>query len=55
MTPETTLLETTRLSKSKSLRMSLPKRIASKLEVGPEDIIGFYVNEDGTVIIKKLR
>lgn len=55
MTPETTLLETARLSKSKSLRMSLPKRIASKMDVGPEDIIGFYSNSDGEIIIKKLK
>lgn len=54
MNAETTLVETTRVSKSKSLRMSLPKRIAERLGVGPEDIVGFYSTEDGMVCIRKL-
>lgn len=50
-----TLIETTRVSNSRSLRMSLPKRIAEKLLVGPDDIIGFYSNDNGEIIIRKLR
>lgn len=49
-----TLIETTRVSNSKSLRISLPKRISQKLLVDPDDIIGFYLNDDGDIIIKKL-
>ncbi len=49
-----TLLETTRVSRSRSLRMSLPKRIAQKLLVGPDDIVGFYSDENGNIIIRKL-
>ncbi len=49
------LIDTTRISNSKSLRMSMPRRIAEQLGAGPKDIIGFYLTDEGDVIIKKLR
>lgn len=55
MVKELTLVETTRVSNSKSLRMSLPKRIAERLNIGPDDIVGFYSDESGDVVIKKLN
>lgn len=55
MTEDTVLVETTRVSKSRSLRMSLPRRIAEKLAIGPDDIIGFYTNISGEIVIRKLN
>ena len=55
MENEHVLLDTTRISKSKSLRMSLPKRVAARLCVGQEDILGFYVNDSNEIVIKKLK
>lgn len=49
-----TLVETTRVSRSRSLRMSLPRRIAQKLGIEPDDIVGFYSDEKGEIIIRKL-
>jgi len=49
-----TLLETTRVSRSRSFRISLPKRVADRMDVGPDDIIGFYSNESGEIVIRKL-
>ncbi len=54
MANELTLIDTTRVSRSSSLRMSLPKRVADKLEIGPDDIIGFYLDGDGSVLIRRL-
>ncbi len=48
------LLDTVRVSKSSSLRISLPKRVATKIRVGSEDIIGFYLNKEGEVVIRKM-
>ena len=55
MENEQVLLDTTRISKSKSLRMSLPKRVAARLHVGQEDILGFYVNGSDEIVIKKMK
>ncbi len=55
MENEHVLLDTTRISKSKSLRMSLPKRVAARLHVGQEDILGFYVNGSDEIVIKKMK
>lgn len=54
MEENNTLLETTRVSRSKSFRISLPRRVADRMEVGPDDIIGFYSNSSGEIIIRKL-
>ncbi len=48
------LLETTRVSRSRSFRISLPRRVAEKMDVGPDDIIGFYSNNNGDIVIRKL-
>ena len=55
MENEHVLLDTTRISKSKSLRMSLPKRVAARLGVGQEDILGFFVNGSNEIVIRKLK
>lgn len=34
--------------------MALPKRIAEKLNVGPDDIVGFYSDDGGNIIIRKM-
>jgi len=54
MTENATLVETTRVSNSSSLRMSLPRRIADRIEAGEGDIIGFYQSESGDILIRKL-
>lgn len=50
-----TLVETTRVSRSRSLRMSLPKRVAERLSIGPDDIVGFYSDVNGDIRIRKLE
>lgn len=50
-----TLLETTRVSRSRSFRISLPKRVAERMKVTQDDIIGFYSNENGEIVIRKLE
>ncbi len=55
MVREEVLLDTTRVSNSRSLRISVPKRVAERIKVTSNDIIGFYWNSDGEVIIKKLE
>ena len=35
--------------------MSLPKRVAARLKVGQEDILGFYVNGSDEIVIKKMK
>lgn len=54
MVNELTLIETTRVSRSSSLRMSLPRRVADRLEIGPDDIVGFYQDGDGHIVLKRL-
>lgn len=49
-----TLLETTRVSRSRSFRISLPKRVAEKMDVSQDDIIGFYSSNNGDIVIRKL-
>lgn len=49
------LIDTARVSNSKSLRMSMPRRIAEKLGAGAKDIIGFYVTANGDIVIRKLQ
>lgn len=49
------LIDTTRVSRSKSFRISLPKRVAERMEANQDDIIGFYSNGNGEVVIRKLR
>lgn len=54
MADDLTLLETTRVSNSRSLRISLPRRVAEKISVEVGDIIGFYETIDGEIKIRKL-
>lgn len=54
MSKSEVLLDTVRVSKSSSLRISIPRRVASKLKVDPESIIGFYLDADGDIIIRRL-
>lgn len=51
----TKLIDTARVSKSGSMRISVPARVSSLIEVGPGDIIGFYADEDGEIIIRRLK
>lgn len=49
------LIDTTRVSRSRSFRISLPKRVAERLNAAQDDIIGFYSNDSGEIVLKKLR
>ncbi|MHB1492806.1 MAG: AbrB/MazE/SpoVT family DNA-binding domain-containing protein [Thermoplasmataceae archaeon] len=40
-------------SKGTSLRITLPKEIADKLDIGENQFIGFF-HKDGTITIKKI-
>ncbi len=55
MVNDTVLIETTRLSNSRSLRMSLPRRVADRIEAAEGDIIGYYESDTGEIIIRKMN
>ncbi len=48
------LIDTTRVSRSRSYRISLPRRVAERLGASRDDILGFYCNESGDIVIRKL-
>lgn len=49
------LIDVTHVSKrGSSLRMTLPKKVQTKLAVNEEDIMGFY-EEDGKIVLKKME
>lgn len=50
-----TLIDVSHVSKrGSSLRMTLPRKVAERLQVGPNDILGFYV--DGEFIsLEKMK
>jgi antitoxin component of MazEF toxin-antitoxin module len=52
---EKTLIDVSHVSKrGSSLRLTLPKKIAEQLQVGPKDIVGFYV--DGKIVsLEKMK
>jgi antitoxin component of MazEF toxin-antitoxin module len=52
---EKTLIDVSHVSKrGSSLRMTLPRKVAEKLHVGPKDILGFYV--DGEIVsLEKMK
>ncbi len=54
MVKDLKLIDTSRVSRTSSLRMSLPKRVADKLSILPDDIVGFYTDGDGTIVIRRL-
>ena len=42
-----------RTLKSRNLRLSIPKKVMAKLDVGEGDIIGFF-DEGGKIVIRKM-
>lgn len=49
------LIEVAHVSKrGSSLRISLPKKVQTKLCVKEEDIVGFY-EEDGKIFLRKME
>lgn len=51
--PEKLIAVTRTSSKGSSLRMTLPKEIAEKLNVSESDHIGFY-EVNGEIVVKKI-
>ncbi|PYB68765.1 transcriptional regulator [Thermoplasma sp. Kam2015] len=41
-------------SRGSSLRITIPKKVIQKLDIKPEDIIGFF-EDDGKVTIEKIE
>ncbi len=54
-TNKLTLVDISHVSRrGSSLRITIPKKVSEKLDINPEDILGFYF--DGTeMIIEKMR
>lgn len=49
------LLDITHASKrGTSIRISLPRKISERLGIGPEDIVGFYAEND-RIYLSKLK
>ncbi|KAA8923407.1 AbrB/MazE/SpoVT family DNA-binding domain-containing protein [Thermoplasma sp.] len=41
-------------SRGSSLRITIPKKVIQRLDIKPEDIIGFF-DDDGRVTIEKIE
>lgn len=49
------LLDVTHVSrKASSLRISIPKKVAERLGLEPENVLGFYLS-DGKIVIEKIK
>lgn len=55
MKEKLTLVETTRISNTRSLRMSLSRRVALRMDVGRGNIVGFFESEKGEIVLRRLR
>jgi bifunctional DNA-binding transcriptional regulator/antitoxin component of YhaV-PrlF toxin-antitoxin module len=50
-----TLIDVSHVSrKSKSLRITIPKKVIEELKIQPSEILGYYL-EDGRVFIEKMH
>ncbi len=50
-----TLIDVSHVSKkSKSLRITLPKKVIDELRIQPSEILGYYL-EDGKIVLEKLK
>ena len=49
------LIDVSHVSKrGSSLRITVPKRVIEKMQIQPEDIVGFF-EEDGRIYIDKMK
>lgn len=49
------LVDTTHVSKrGTSLRVSVPQKVAELLGISFDEVVGFYVDEDGRIVLKRM-
>ncbi len=50
-----TLIDVSHVSKkSKSLRITIPKKVIDELRIQPSEILGYYL-EDGKIVLEKIK
>ncbi|MEM0158987.1 MAG: hypothetical protein QXV22_02095 [Thermoplasmataceae archaeon] len=51
-----TLLDVSHVSrKGPSLRLTIPKKVADVLRVDHQGILGFYLDDNGEIVIQKMK